>query len=661
MGMDKTGYLRQVSRLVEYDHAYHVLAESRVTDDEYDALLKRIREIEQVHPEWVVAESPTQRVGSVPLSAFQSVAHRWPMQSLDNAYTQEDMNRFLARLPDEDVALVCEPKLDGLAVSLHYYQGVFQYGVTRGDGKRGEEITDNLKTIRQIPIRLQGEGWPDELEVRGEVYLDHQGLATLNQRAKEQGGGIYANCRNVASGSLRQLDSRVTATRPLKIFCYELKSNSALPDQHSQCLQCLRDWGFPVFEGISRVMGLASINEYYHQIQSIRSDLGFDIDGIVIKVDDLSLRKHLGQSSKAPKWAIAYKFPAKKVVTELLAIDWQVGRTGAITPVAKLKPISVGGVVISKASCHNPDELARKDVRVGDQVWVQRAGDVIPEVVSVCEPAIPRAEQPLPPELCPSCHQPLPSRNEGDVILRCVQKTSCPAQLMGAMIHLASRHALDIEGLGDQLVTHLIESERIESMVDLWSVSEEQWCSLPRMGAKSANNMMNALQKARTTTLSRLIYGLGIRGVGRVIAEKIAIKVETLAAFRQITKEELLSVSDIGEVVADAIVDFLTQSHHQAMLDRFDSLMEIIDDETGSGQDQDFEDMICVVTGVFEFASRQEITARLKAKGARVVSQVTQKVTHCWVGDQAGKKLTQAKALGCMLIRSDQAIKLLGL
>ena len=524
-------YLSMVAKLVSYDHAYHVLAKPMVDDDEYDAMIRALKVIEQQHPDWVVAASPTQRVGSAPLTQFESIVHHYPMRSLDNAFDRDDMVKFIGKLPQESVPLVCEPKLDGLAVSLVYHHGELVEGATRGDGVQGENILHNIKTIRQIPLRLSGQSWPEWVTVRGEVYLDHQGLEWLNEQARKHGLAPYANCRNVASGSLRQLDSAVTAKRPLKFYAYELKLTDYPVDTHSECLALLRSWGLPVYEGISQAQGLEAVIKYHEEMMLARPHLGFDIDGVVIKVDALSLHEQLGQSSRAPKWAIAFKFPAKKAMTTLLAIHWQVGRTGAITPVAQLKSVEVGGVRISRASCHNPEELTRKDIRVGDEVLVRRAGDVIPEVVSVHRAAQPRSDAPSMPSECPSCGEVLLQSN--DTILRCHNVMGCPAQLIGAIIHFASRHALDIEGLGDQLVEQLVDMQLVQSVADLWSVSDEQWSSIPRMGRKSIENIKRSLVSAKKTTLARLIYGLGIRGVGRVIAEKkLQSNLFVLMAFR---------------------------------------------------------------------------------------------------------------------------------
>ncbi|MGC6404247.1 MAG: NAD-dependent DNA ligase LigA [Candidatus Comchoanobacterales bacterium] len=655
----RQAYLQLVAKLSECDHAYHVLASPLVDDETYDGLIKQLLVLEKEHPEWVVPQSPTQRVGSVPSESFQSVTHLWPMKSLDNAFNEDDIKRFVAKLPSEDETLVCEPKLDGLAVSLTYEKGRFVSGATRGDGIQGEDITANLKTIRQLPLQLKGSDWPDVLVVRGEVYLDHEGLEYLNKLARDRGQQPFANCRNVASGSLRQLDPKVTASRPLKLFCYELKSEQIEPSTHMECLSLLKQWGLPVYAGIVCVSSFNALLKYHQDTQSARSSLGFDIDGVVIKVNNRNLQKKLGQSSRAPKWAIAYKFPAKKGVTELLAIDWQVGRTGAITPVAKLKPVEVGGVTITKASCHNPDELKRKDIRVGDVVIVQRAGDVIPEVVSVETPKEPRGDFPLEPGQCPSCGTILQART--DAILRCENRQSCPAQLVGSLIHFGSRHALDIEGLGDQMVELLVDKGLVESLADLWELSDDDWRSLPRMGQKSVDNIKRSLIKASKTSLSRFIYGLGIRGVGRVIAEKIASKVGSIEGFKLLTHNDLVQIDDVGDVVAEAVMAFLESARAQMMLDR---LMNVINIESTQAIEQEegpLASMICVITGSFSCASREEITQALKALGAKVVSQVNQSLTHCFVGDKPGSKLKKAEKLGVAIVSEDQLIKLINI
>lgn len=539
------------SRIDHHNRQYYVYDAPEIPDAEYDRLMRELQALERQHPDLITPDSPTQRVGDAPLAGFDEVVHRLPMLSLDNAFGEQEMEEFERRIgdrlklqPDAVIHYLAEPKLDGLAINLRYEQGRLVQAATRGDGRRGEDVTGNVRTIKAIPLKLEGKGWPQTLEVRGEVFMPRRGFESLNARAREAGEKTFVNPRNAAAGSLRQLDPRITARRPLSFYAYgfgEISSERIAASQ-SSCLSRLREWGLPVSPLAERVEGVAGCLAYYRAIQQQRDGLAYDIDGVVFKVDDLALQQRLGFVSRAPRWAIAYKFPAQEEMTRVEAIEFQVGRTGAVTPVARLQPVFVGGVTVSNATLHNMDEVMRKDVRPGDSVVVRRAGDVIPEVVSVVDPGRSGRSDPVVlPEHCPVCHSRI-LRQEGEAVARCSGGLFCAAQRKEAIKHFASRKALDIEGLGDKLVEQLVEQELVKNPADLFALSKEQLADLERMAEKSAQNLIDALEKSKSTSLGRFLYALGIMGIGETMAATLAQSLGSLQAIMD------LSLSDLVEI-----------------------------------------------------------------------------------------------------------------
>jgi len=554
-------------RLIEqHNYRYYVLDDPEVPDAEYDRLMRELETVEAAHPELVTADSPTQRVSGTPMDGFETIHHRVPMLSLGNAFSDEEVADFHRRvtqgLEREDITFAAEPKLDGVAISLTYIGGLLSTAATRGDGERGEDVTANVRTIRAIPLKLLGEGWPSLLEVRGEIYMPRAGFEKFNRKALERGEKPLVNPRNGAAGSLRQLDPQLTAKRPLAFFAYGTATRDKLPDTQFDALARLRDWGFPVNPEIKRVQGLRGCLDYHARMGALRPGLGYDIDGVVYKVDRFDQQGFLGFISKAPRWALAHKFPAEEEITRLLDIDIQVGRTGALTPVARLEPVFVGGVTVTNATLHNEDEIRRKDVRAGDWVVVRRAGDVIPEVARAIHQ---RRETELPefhmPETCPECGSAV-ERVEGEAVARCTGGLFCPAQRKHSIRHFATRKAMDIEGLGDKLVDQLVEADLVHTVADLYHLTHEQLASLERMGGKSAENLLNALEASKKPPLNRLLYALGIREVGEVTAHSLAAHFGTMQALREASEETLTEVSDVGPIVASHVAAFFQQENN---------------------------------------------------------------------------------------------------
>jgi len=541
--------LRQ--RINHHNRLYYVYDAPEISDAEYDRLMRELQALEAQHPDLITPDSPTQRVGDAPLAGFEEVVHRLPMLSLDNAFSEQEMADFERRIRDrlkldaeKPVHYLAEPKLDGLAVSLRYEDGRLVQGATRGDGTRGEEVTGNVRTIKAIPLALDGDDWPEVLEVRGEVFMPRQGFEKLNQRAREAGEKTFVNPRNAAAGSLRQLDPRLTAQRPLTFYAYGFGEVSSGPVAASQsaCMARLREWGLPVSRLAQRVEGVTGCLDYFQAMQQQRDGLPYDIDGVVFKVDDLQMQAALGFVSRAPRWAIAYKFPAQEEMTRVEAIEFQVGRTGAVTPVARLQPVFVGGVTVSNATLHNMDEVTRKDVRPGDTVVVRRAGDVIPEVVSVVDPQRPDRSKPVAlPSHCPVCGSEI-LRPEGEAVARCSGGLFCAAQRKEAIKHFASRKALDIEGLGDKLVEQLVEQGLVRDPADLFALSKEQLAGLERMADKSAQNLIDALEKSKDTSLGRFLFALGIMGIGETMAATLARSLGSLERIMELRLSDLIEI-----------------------------------------------------------------------------------------------------------------------
>ncbi|MEB4592768.1 NAD-dependent DNA ligase LigA [Candidatus Thiothrix sp. Deng01] len=664
---------QQIEKLREqlryHNHRYYVLDDPEVPDAEYDRLFRELQALETEHPELVTADSPTQRVGGTPLSEFGEVRHAIPMLSLGNVFSDEELLAFDKRIHDRlksdaEIEFAAEPKLDGLAISLLYENGVFTRAATRGDGETGEDVTQNVRTIEAIPLRLMGEGWPQVLEVRGEIYMPKAGFNALNERLRKEGTKTFVNPRNAAAGSLRQLDSRITAQRPLTIFCYAvgLVEGGAMPDTHYAMLQQLAAWGFRVCPDIRLVQGAQGCLEYYRNTGARRESLPYDIDGVVYKVNSIALQQALGFVSRAPRWATAHKFPAQEEITVLEDVEFQVGRTGALTPVARLKPVFVGGVTVSNATLHNMDEIERKDVRIGDSVIVRRAGDVIPEVARVIlERRPPDSRQIEMPTHCPVCGSDV-QRPEGEAVFRCTGGLYCPAQVKEAIKHFASRKAMNIDGLGDKLVEQFFEQGLIRHVDDLYRLIEkkEQIAALERMGEKSAENLVNALEKSKSTTLERFIFGLGIREVGEATAKALARHFGSLEALQSANEETLKRVPDVGPVVAANIAQFFQETHNRDTIQQLRELGVHWQDYAAKPLEAlPLAGKTYVITGTLS-RSRDEIKADLESLGAKVAGSVSKKTTALIAGENAGSKLEKAQNFGVEVIGEDGLSALLG-
>ena len=632
-----------------HNYHYYVLDDPVITDAEFDQLMQALLALEEKHPELVTPESPTQRVGAKPLSEFPEVRHALPMLSLANAFTTEEMEAFDRRAREklniDVIEYAAETKLDGLAISLTYDHGRLARGATRGDGSTGEDVTLNVRTIKAVPLRLRG-SYPPRLEVRGEVYISKEGFTALNKAQEENGGKLFANPRNAAAGSLRQLDPAVTATRPLLFFAYGIgdHAGTVLPQQHYDQLQELQEYGLPVSPETRVVTGLDGCREYYQAIGKKRGKLPYEIDGVVFKVNSISQQEHLGFVSRAPRWAIAWKYPPEEVSTRITDIEIQVGRTGALTPVARLEPVAVGGVTVTNATLHNEDEIKRKDVRIGDTVIIRRAGDVIPEVVRVMLAQRPNDTREFQmPRKCPVCHSAV-ERVEGEAIARCTAGLFCPAQRIQSILHFASRRAMDIEGLGDKLVEQLVEKKMIHTVADLYALSEEQLAGMERMGDKSAGNVLAALKKSKETTLNRFIYALGIREVGEATALALARYFGELAPIMNATTEELERVPDVGPVVAKHITGFFREAHNRNVIAQLREA-RITWPVMAKTVQLPLAGKTFVLTGTLETMTRDEAKERLQALGAKVSGSVSPRTDYVIAGADPGNKLEKARKL----------------
>jgi DNA ligase (NAD+) len=659
--------IRQLRDEIDHhNYCYYVLDAPEIPDAEYDRLLRELQSLEAEHPELVTPDSPTQRVGAAPVSAFGEVRHAIPMLSLDNAFSDEEVTDFnrrvCERLEVDKVEYVAEPKLDGLAISLRYEAGSLVQAATRGDGITGEDVTHNARTIHAIPLRLLGKHCPPLLEVRGEVYMPKAGFEALNARAREKGEKEFANPRNAAAGSLRQLDPRITAERPLAFYAYGVGETQGVEpgETHLAMLESLRRWGLPVSSEVKRVKGVEGALTYYRKMGERRNRLPYEIDGVVYKVNRLDQREILGFVARAPRWAVAHKFPAQEELTRLLDIEVQVGRTGAITPVARLEPVFVGGVTVSNATLHNEDEIRRKDVRIGDTVIVRRAGDVIPEVVSVVESKRPKKARKFHmPVNCPVCGSDV-IRAEGEAVARCSGGLFCAAQRKEAIKHFASRRAMDIEGLGDKLVDQLVDDELIHDVADLYSLSHEQIAGLERMGEKSAANLIDALEKSKRTTLPRFLFALGIREVGEATALTLTKHFTILEAIKAASEEELQQVPDVGPVVAAHIHAFFRQSHNIEVIDKLLKAgvkWPVIEKREDSFQP--LAGQTIVLTGTLSSMAREEAKERLQALGAKVAGSVSKKTALVVAGVDAGSKLAKARELQINVIDEAKFLALL--
>ena len=648
-----------------HNHRYYVLDDPEIPDVEYDMLLRELQDIESQYPDLRRPDSPSQRVGAAPLTKFAEVKHEVPMLSLANVFSEQELADFDRRCREAlDVAsieYVAEPKLDGLAISLLYKDGLLVRAATRGDGTSGEDVTANVKTIGAIPLRLSGKAVPDVIEVRGEIYISRDGFEALNAKQREKGEKTFANPRNAAAGSLRLLDSSITAQRPLTMYCYAVGkcSDGVLAETHSKVLEQLRGWGLRVSHEHAVVTGAEGCYNYYKKLLQRRDKLPYEIDGIVYKVNRFDQQQTLGFVSRAPRWAIAHKFPAQEKTTKLLAIDIQVGRTGALTPVARLEPVEVGGVVVTNATLHNQDEIARKDVRVGDTVIVRRAGDVIPEVVSsVISKRKKGARKFKFPTHCPECGSDV-VRIEGEAKARCSGGLVCPAQRKESIKHFASRRAMDIEGLGDKLVEQLVDEKIIKNAADLYSLSKQQLAGMARMGEKSAQNLIDALEKSKATTLPRFIYALGIREVGEATARSLANHFGSLEKIMAASSEELEKVPDVGPVVARNIETFDHQAHNRDVIEQLIKAGVHWDDiDVSHSDEQPLKGKTIVLTGALSMP-RSEAKDALQAMGAKVSASVSKKTSVVFAGADAGSKLVKANELGVTVLDESSLQRLL--
>ena len=651
----------------EYNYHYYVLDNPVISDAEYDRLFRALQSLEAEYPESVTPDSPTQRVGATPLKEFPEVKHEIPMLSLDNAFDDSEVLAFDKRVIDRlkgftEMEYACEPKLDGLAISLRYENGIFVRGATRGDGATGEDVTSNLRTVKSIPLRLLGTQFPAVLEVRGEVYMPKSGFLALNTAAEKKGEKIFANPRNAAAGSLRQLDPRITAKRPLALYCYSLGvvEGMEMPSTQGEMLERLKDFGFAVNPEVKIVKGVQGCLDFYHRIGEKRSKLPYEIDGVVYKVNDFKLQERLGFVSRSPRWAVAHKFPAEQVSTVIKDVEFQVGRTGALTPVARLEPVAVGGVIVSNATLHNMDEVRRKDIHIGDQVIIQRAGDVIPEVVSVLAnfrlDGRTIREINLPAD-CPICHSEI-EQVEGEAIARCSAGLFCPAQRKEALIHFASRRAMDIEGLGDKIIEQLVDTDLVKNAADLYHLKLETLANLDRMAEKSARNTLDALEKSKKTTFNRFLYALGIREVGDATAKTLAQHYGTLEALYAADEESLLNISDVGPVVAKHIMSFFGEEHNRTVIAE---LLEvgIHWEAVAKRDDLPLSGKTFVLTGSLETLSRDEAKDKLEALGAKVAGSVSAKTSYVVVGADAGSKLKKAQSLGVAILSEEDFLNIL--
>ena len=652
----------------QHNYSYYVLDEPVIPDVEYDKLMRSLQQLEDAHPKLITSDSPTQRVGAQPLDAFSPAKHEVPMLSLSNVFNEQELEAFEVRIKDRlkrdvNIDYTAEPKLDGLAVSLIYEKGLLVRGATRGDGMTGEDITENIRTIKSVPLRLRNhKELPAKLEVRGEVFMPIKGFEKMNSKARSKGEKTFVNPRNAAAGSLRQLDPRSTAKRPLDIYFYSatnIEKYTSISTQYDS-LKFLKDLGLKVCPEIEMVPGYRGCLNFYQEILEKRDKLEYEIDGVVYKVNDLALQEELGFVSRAPRWAVAHKFPAQEAVTRVERIEFQVGRTGALTPVAKLEPVFVGGVTVSNATLHNMDEVRRKDVRPGDEVIIRRAGDVIPEVVkTVLKPGVKRKKAIQEPIECPECKSKV-IRIEDEAVIRCSAGLFCPAQQKGAIKHFASRTALDIEGLGDKLVDQLVEEKLISSVQDLFFLEKENIIALERMGEKSAENLLNAINESKQTTFSRFIYSLGIREVGEATASALADHFLDLQALLNTNHVELQEIDDVGPVVADNIMAFFAQDHN---LDAINALIEVGVSWKKKTKLKRQNSLLAgntyVLTGTLDKYTRTEASEKLKQLGAKVTSSVSKKTTAVIAGENPGSKVTKAENLGVEILAEKDLIKIL--
>ncbi|MGF2734682.1 NAD-dependent DNA ligase LigA [Marinobacter sp. DUT-1] len=654
------------SQIEDHNYHYYVLDDPRIPDAEYDRLFRELQQLESDYPELASDDSPTRRVGISAETSFEEVVHRLPMLSLDNAFSEEELRDFDRRVrdrldADSEIEYVCEPKLDGLAVSLHYENGSLTVAATRGDGYSGEDITANIRTIPSVPLKLRGDDVPEMVEVRGEVYMPKVGFEKLNQRLADRGEKTFVNPRNAAAGSLRQKKSTVTAKRPLEMCAYSVAvtDESLLPDTQWDGLQQVKRWGFRINPEMRKAKGVDECLEAYNELMEKRDSLPYEIDGIVFKVNRLDLQQQLGFVSRAPRWAIAHKFPAQEELTVIEDVEFQVGRTGAVTPVARLKPVFVGGVTVSNATLHNMDEIRRLDVHIGDTVFIRRAGDVIPQVVKVVADKRPKNAKAVElPKTCPVCGSDV-IQIEDEAVARCSGGLYCPAQRKEAIRHYASRKALDIEGLGDKWIDILVDRGMVKTVADLYHLKVKDLTSLERMGEKSASNLVNAIESSREPVLWRFLYALGIREVGEATAKGLASHFGTLEAIADADEEALQEVPDVGPIVAGHIRSFFDQSHNQETLQALKDAGVRWQEEVVEQGEKPLQGETWVLTGTLSGMTRDEAKEKLEALGAKVAGSVSKKTACVVAGEAAGSKLAKAEQLGVPVLDEEGLVKLL--
>ena len=654
-------------QLVDHNYRYYVLDDPIISDDKYDRLLRELEHLEKQHPDLISPDSPTQRVGAPPLSNFESIPHQLPMLSLENAMNKEEIRAFDKRLKkkietDEPIEYVAEPKLDGIGIELVYENGMFISGSTRGDGFTGENITQNLRTIQSIPLRLRTDELPspDLLEVRGEVFISKVGFESLNRTREENGESLFVNPRNAASGSLRQLDSSITASRPLSTYCYQPGTiRDKVYETHLEFLEDLKRWGFPVNPMIQKVNGVEEAIEYHRDMEDKRNNLPYDIDGTVMKINSLTLQEEVGVRSRSPRWAIANKFKAQQVTTVIQDIMPQVGRTGAVTPVARLNPVFVGGVTVTNATLHNQDEINRKDIRIGDTVIIERAGDVIPKVVKVINEKRQNDSKPYSlPDSCPSCGHNV-YRPEGEAVARC-QNLSCPAQMKGRIEHFVSKNALDIDGIGNKLVDQLVETSLVQTVDDLFKLTLEDLIPLERMADKSARNTISAIESSKQTGFARFLFALGIRNVGEYLSKVLEKHYEgNFHRFMSSKKEELESIFEVGGIVADGIVRFWSDSSNVDVVNSCFSLGVTLSPVELKEKDQVLAGKTFVFTGVLTKFTRKEAQELVESLGGRASNSVSKKTTFIIAGQSAGSKITKAQEFGVPILSEDDFQKMI--
>ncbi|GFO68951.1 DNA ligase [Geomonas limicola] len=658
----RIGFLAK--EIERHNRLYYEKDMPEITDAEYDALFKELLDLETTFPELAQPDSPTHRVGGKPLAKFSQVRHSTPMLSLENGFTEEDIRdfdervkRFLGLASDAPVAYMCEPKMDGLAVELVYRSGLFEIGSTRGDGLVGEEITENLKTIKDIPLRLRASEPPELFTVRGEVYLPLAPFRKFNKEREEEGLPVFANPRNAAAGSLRQLDSRITAKRPLTIFCYAQGETQGISfASQSDFLARIPEWGLPVNELARVVPGIEEVLAYYQGMMERRDELPYEIDGVVIKVDSYELQRDLGEKSRSPRWAIAWKFPPRQATTVVEDIVPQVGRTGVITPVAHLKPVEVSGVMVARATLHNWEEMQRKDIRKGDTVVVERAGDVIPAVVKVITVEGAERQEPLPiPASCPECGGEV-VQVPGEVAVRCVG-LACPAQIRESLKHFASRRAMDIEGLGEKFVEQLLSLQLVKDVADIYTLTKEDFMQFERMGDKLSENLLTAIENSKTRELSRFIFALGIRNVGEHTAKLLANAFGSVENLAQATEEELTSIREVGPQVAESITDFFKNQENQEIIRRLlnAGVTPSVEEKRLGGR---FTGKTFVFTGTLTRFTRDDAKKIVELEGGHAAGSVSKKTDYVVAGSEAGSKLEKARQLGVPVLTEDEFLEL---